>query len=283
MIVFKRSCLLFFILLNALTSNGQVYINNDFLDQQFWIGVQSSLNLTKANPIERHTVFSPTEGKKIEDYYKKYKNYSKVGTDFSLFFAYDYQGFGFALFPSYSKYRFEYSNEYNWADTSNANFQLKQNSTTVQSLDYLKIPISFRYTVKQLKVRPIAEIGFYFSTLISANRITSIEKTDFASGSADAVKNNPYLIGNKNLFLKSNIGWFGGLGVAYSLGNLNASLVLNYFKNTHNITNRKNKYDDPFLGGETDLQDDIKLGQWSAALSFSMPMRYLISKYAKSR
>lgn len=256
---------------------------HSFLDQQFWVGVQIGTNITKANPIERYTIFSPTDAKSTKDYEKNYIDFKNFGQETALYFSYDYKGFGCTFAPSYARYSYAYGNDYAWQDTASANFKLEQSLLTTQNLDYFRLPLSFKYYAKKLAFRPIVELGFYYSVLLSANRSSALKTTDYASGSQNAIEETPNFIGNKNLFLKSNLGWFTGFGVSHSFGNLNATLMVNYWRNTHVISDRKNRYEDPFLGNGSDIQDDIQLRNWSSSICLAMPLRYVFSRYAKSR
>jgi hypothetical protein len=265
--------------------NGQSrgrYANQGFLDQQFWIGLRLGSNLSKAKPVERYTLFSSTDGQPANYYDKKYKSMTKPAFEAGIDFVYDYKGFGIYVSPTFTRFRYGYENNYQWNDTADASFRIDQHNVTSQSMDYFRIPLGLRYAPRELKLRPNVTLGIYYGILFAANRITQIEKTDYASGGANTYTPQSSLIGNKNLFIKSNFGWFGSVGVSYPLGNMRASFDVAYWRNTNVLTSRQARFDDQTISNDTDIQDDIKLRNISASISFAIPLRFLSSNNATS-
>ncbi|MFN8438243.1 MAG: hypothetical protein U0V72_11475 [Cytophagales bacterium] len=258
------------------------YQNQSFLDHQFWVGLRLGSNLSKAKPLTRYTLFSAMEGKSAQDYEKKYRNFNKTGFDLSVDLYYDYKGFGVFISPGYSRNRFSYENNFTWTDTSDASFHLEQKNTTTQSLDYVILPVAIRYAPRQLRFRPIVMVGMYYGVLFSAVRNTQVQKIDYASGGMSTYDLPENTIGNKNLFLKSNLGWFAQIGASYPLGNVRLSLELYYKRNIHVLTNKQNRYSDLYISNDTDLPDDLKLRNLGASMSVAIPLRFLSTSDATS-
>ncbi len=251
------------------------FANQRFLDKQYWVGLRLGTNISKAKPENRYTIYSPTDGKNKSEYEKKYINLKNPAFEGGVDFIFDYKGLGVSLSPTYTRFRYGYENNYAWQDTLDPSFKIDQKTTTSQSLDYFRVPLGIRFAPRQLKLRPSLTLGFYWSTLFAGNRSTQIQKTDFASGGSKTNTAENTLVGNKNLFIKTNLGWFTSMGVSYPFGNLRVSLEVAYWRNTHIITNRKARFNDQYINHQEDIQDDVQLRNLSASITFAMPLRFL--------
>ncbi|MFN6944589.1 MAG: outer membrane beta-barrel protein [Cytophagaceae bacterium] len=250
-----------------------------FLDKQFWIGIRGGMNLTAANPTERHSVFSSMNGNN-EQYNKEYKQFHQPGALIGLDFTFNYKAFSISFQPNYRRQRFMYTNSYTWSDPEEDQFlelQYKQE----HQLDYLELPLFVKYDILQNAIRPFVQAGFYYATLNTANKSVYISGTDNASGGTP-FENQPIIIGAGDLFINSSLGFAGGVGVSWDLGNVRLVFDATYRHGTNNITNRANRFTNNQLAGSGDALDDMKLRNITFALGIALPTRFLSTSAYKS-
>ncbi|HEY8401146.1 MAG TPA: outer membrane beta-barrel protein [Cytophagaceae bacterium] len=254
------------------------FADEAFMSKQWWIGIRTGLNLTKAVPDERYSVFSSTDNN--NDYHKSYQNFNRSGAVAGMEVTFVYKNISASFQPNYRRQRFVYRNSYEWKEDSTNNY-LNLNFEQDHHLEYLEFPIFLKYDIIKRKIKPFIQAGFYYGTLINANKSVNITGYDQASGGYVFNSGN-ISMGARDLFIKSSIGFIGGAGVSYNLGNLKLIADINYRFGTHNITNTKNRFTDNRLAGSGDAMDDIKLRNLSFNFGVLFPMRFLITKYYKA-
>lgn len=254
--------------------------NAEFLDKQWWIGVRGGLSYSKVKPGDRYSVFSSTEGQ-TNSLDKKYNGFKGAGACAGLEVTFTYKTISLSFQPNYRRQRFSYSNRYEWKDTSGVvTFDL--NYKQDHQLDYIELPLLIKYDILKNEIKPYVQAGFYYGILSTANKKVEISGTDKASGGTNF--NQPdILVGAKDLFIKSSIGFMAGAGVSYDVGNIKVLLDVNYRLGTNNITNRKNRYTNNTLSGAGDALDDLKLRNISVNLGCLLPMRYVNANNFRSR
>jgi opacity protein-like surface antigen len=254
--------------------------NAEFLEKQWWIGVRGGWSYSKAKPGDRYSVFSSTEGEP-GSLDKKYNGFKGAGAIAGLELTFTYKTFSLSFQPNYRRQRFSYSNSYEWKDTASVglfNLQYKQD----HQLDYLELPLLFKYDILKNEIKPYVQAGCYYGILSIANKKVEISGTDQASGGT-VFKQPDILVGAKDLFIKSSIGFLAGAGVSYDVGNVKVLLDVNYRFGTNTITNRKNRYTNNALSGAGDALDDVKLRNISINLGCLLPMRYVDTNHFRSR
>jgi outer membrane protein W len=283
-----RSLLLLCALVCALTASGQKRkappsmkskgtAQEKFLNKQFWLGFKAGVNLTEATPTTRYSVITPTnyDLSKTE---KSYKSFNKIGSHATLEVTFYYKGFSISAQPTYRTSKFVYSNEYNWTNTESSNQKLNLKFDQEQQLDYADLPLLVKYEFTQNKLRPYVQIGAYYSVLINATKSVTVSGTDNASGGANTFKNEPTVVGAKDLFTNS-WGLIGGVGLNYNLGNVRLVFDASYHKGMSNIANVNNRFSNDRLSGIGDAQDDLKTNNIVFSLGVLFPLRFLSNNY----
>jgi len=259
--------------------NGKKLTNEKekFLDKQFWLGFKAGINLSDADPTKRYSVISPTNYVAgLTD--KVYESYKQVGSQASLEVTFYFKGFSFSTQPTYIQSRFEYSNQYSWDNAENANEELVLNYLQEQKLDYADLPFIVKYDITRTRLRPYVQLGISYSILINATKSVTVSGIDYASGGTNEYKNEPVVVGAKDLFT-NYWGIMGGAGVNYNLGNVRLVLDITYRKGMSNITNTKNRYANDQLSGIGDVQDDVNLNNLAFSAGCLFPMRYLSNSF----
>jgi hypothetical protein len=98
---------------------------------------------------------------------------------------------------------------------------------------------------------------------------------DVAAGGANAFKDEPIMVGAKDLFAKNHWGLVAGAGAYYNLGNVRVNLDIQYKYGMSNITSVKNRYSNDRLSGVGDAMDDLTLDNLSFSIGCLFPLRFL--------
>ncbi len=252
---------------------------NDFLDKQFFIGIRGGATLSKALPVERHSVFISTTDNPSR-YDKKYQNFVAIGPVAGLELAYKYLGFSMSVQPGYRRYRFSYENDYRWRDSTGA-WELELNYHQGNYLDYIEIPLFLRYEFLQGALKPFVQAGFTYAYLFSAGKSVRISGRDAASGGRP-FENPPVMEDAGALYIRSQLGYAAGVGLSWDLGNIRLVFDIVYRRNTHVITNREQRYTRNRLAGSGDAMDDLKLRSFTFSLGCLFPTRFLNAHYYKT-
>jgi opacity protein-like surface antigen len=249
----------------------------EFLQKQWYVGIRGGMNLTKADPVQRYSVFSSTNGSDM--YNKTYQNFKQPGASTGIEVTFYYHGISASFQPNYRRQRFIYTNDYEWEDASNPSNSLTLHYEQDHHLDYFDLPILVKYDILKNAIKPFVQVGYYYSILNSATKSVTISGTDNASGGTN-FNQPPIIVGAKDLFIKSSMGFILGAGVSYDIGNIKLILDINYRLGTNNITNRKNRFTNNHLAGSGDAMDDIKLRSINFNLGCLFPLRFLnVSHY----
>jgi len=249
----------------------------EFLQKQWYVGIRGGMNLTKADPVQRYSVFSSTAGS--DSYTKSYQNFKQPGAVAGIEINFYYHGITASFQPNYRRQRFIYTNDYEWVDASNSSNSLTLHYEQDHHLDYIELPLLIRYDILKKSIKPFVQAGYYYGILNSANKSVTISGTDYASGGTN-FDQTPIIVGAKDLFIKSSMGFIFGAGVSYDVGNIKLIFDINYRLGTNNITNRKNRFTNNHLAGSGDAMDDIKLRSISFNLGCLFPLRFLnVSHY----
>lgn len=254
---------------------------DDFSKTQFFIGMRGGFSFTKAQVINRYSSFVSTTNPD-ETYDKTYDAYKKAGAFVGMEFDFYFKGFTASFQPNYRREIYSYSNSYQWIDENDpSNFlglQYKQDTR----LDYIELPIFIKYDILKKKFRPFVQVGFYYAMLNGATKHLVVDGTDNASGTSRNFTLQNDIVGAKDLFIKSSMGFAGGAGFSYKLGNVRIIVDATYRKGINNIANVNNRYSANVLTGAGDVSDDIKLDNLSFSFGCLFPMKFLTSSEYKA-
>ncbi len=250
---------------------------NKFLEKQWWLGFKAGINLSNALPIKRYAVLTPTNYSQTATD-KAYDSFSKIGSQATLEATFYFKGFSISVQPAYRHSRFTYSNQYQWYNTENTSERLILQYDQEIKLDFADFPLVVKYDILKGKVRPYLQAGIFYSMLINANKSLQISGTDYASGGTNQFRNEPIIVGAKDL-LNNYWGLMAGLGVNYNLGNVRIVFDAAYWKGMSNITDVNNRYGNDFLSGVGDAQDDLDLNNLIFSAGVLFPMRFLSNTF----
>jgi len=248
-----------------------------FLNKQFWLGFKAGVNLTSPLPQERYSVIMPGKNATTPNE-KTYQSFNKVGGQATLEVTFYYKGFSLSAQPTYRTSRFTYYNEYKWTNTEAPGQDLSLKFDQEQQLDYADLPLVLKYEFTQNKLRPFVQAGIYYSILINATKGITVSGVDNASGGKNEFKNEPVVVGAKDLFT-NNWGVIAGGGLNYNLGNVRVVLDISYQVGMSNIANVKNRFSNDRLSGIGDAQDDLKTNNLLISVGCLFPLRFLSNNY----
>lgn len=252
--------------------------NQKFLQTQFWIGLKGGPNLTKANPTEFYSTFEGLDFVDTE-LEKDYDNFKTLGSQVGLEFVFYHRGFSVAFFPNYSRFNFTYHNSYTYESASNPGDQVILNYDQKNHLEYIDLPLMFKYDLFQEKIRPFVQLGAYYSRLLNANKEVTIENNDIASGAVLPYQPPAIIVGAKDIFIGSSLGIMAGVGVHYDPGNVRLSMDINYRYGLNNIASASNRFSDNRLAASGDALDDLTLDNLTMNVGVFFPMRFISKSF----
>ncbi len=250
---------------------------NKFLEKQWWLGFKAGTNLSEAKPIKRYTIVTPTNyAQALND--KKYDSFGKLGSQATLEATFYYKGISFSVQPTYRHTRFTYNNQFQWDNPENTDERLVLTYDQEQKIDFADFPLIVKYDILRNKLRPYVQVGIFYSMLINANKSVTVSGIDYASGGTNDFKNEPIIVGAKDLF-DNYWGVMGGVGLDYNLGNVRVVLDASYWKGMSNITHVGNRFGNDRLAGIGDAQDDLDINSIMVSAGVLFPMRFLSSSF----
>jgi outer membrane protein W len=247
--------------------------NNPFLNQQWWLGLKVGPNLTGVNILERASSFSAMDYDDSRNQ-KTYGSYNRLGIQAGLEMTYTFKSFGVGFQPNFRRQRFTYSTNYRWNDESGTN-SLELTFDQDQALDYIELPVVFKYEYPISAWKPYLHFGIYYAILVSASKSVQINGIEQNSQGENRFEQESFTVGADDLFIRSSWGLLGGIGVNYDLGNIRVNMELAYRYGLNNITNVENRYTDNRLAGVGDALDDVQLRNIALNLGVLFPMRFL--------
>jgi len=247
---------------------------------QWWIGVRGGVNFSSATVQNSYSVFSftqsPTEG--YDD--KQYHAFSLPGLQFGFSVSYEFlQGLSANILPSYASYRFSYDNSFRWYDTTNPDVNVSTNYTVETRLQYINLPLTFKYELSRGKFKPYVQAGGYYEFLTDALKKVDSRSIDQASGSDSEINETKLSAGINDRTKKANYGILGGAGFTYNLGNARVGLEVNYRYGLQNLDNGEMKYsDNQLVTGTYDVPDDYSLNNLELSMQVIIPLKFITSK-----
>jgi hypothetical protein len=258
---------------NSVNRNAQ----SKFLDKQWWLGFKAGVNLTDPVPTKRYSVVTPTNYA-IESTDKQYESFNKAGMQATLEVTFAFKGIAVSVQPTFRSSKFTYSNDMDWQNTETPDEHLTLHFDQEQQIDYADLPLLVKYEVLGYKLRPYVQLGIFYSILLNATKSVTVSGTDYASGGTNDFKNEPVIVGAKDLFTNS-WGLLGGAGVNYNLGNVRLVLDVSYRYGMSNIANVDNRFSNDRLSGIGEAQDDLKLHNLLFSAGCLFPLRFLSKNY----
>ena len=262
---------------------------------QWWIGFKGGMNATSIDVMDRFTAFSPTNALRPDLLDKEYEDFTQYGTQVGLIVSYEFvDQISVSLQPQFINYRFRYSNFYSWVDFNEAGNQINLNLEHDHRLNYLEIPLLFRYDFDVAAASsggsrsssggtsgrwvPFVQLGGFYGRLLKGLKEIDIRQTDLAAGSENELEAVQQTEDITDLLLQNHIGIIGGGGIGYTIGNARFSLEINYRLGMNNITKEKTRYSNySLVTGAYDVLDNMRLRNLELSLSFVMPLKFITS------
>ena len=245
-----------------------------FLQTQWWLGFIVGGNLTQASPTTRFSAFSPNNfSTNMVD--KEYQSYNQLGGQAGIEITFYHNGLSVTIQPNYRRQIFTYSNEYAWFDGGNPTNRLELYYQQDHKLDFVELPLLFKYDFTRGAIRPYVQVGGYYGVLVNATKSVDISGADFASGGQDEFDGGSLVIGADDLFIKSSLGLMGGVGLSYDVWNVRMILEAHYRHGLNNISDAENRYTNNQLAGIGDALDDIQLRNISINAGILFPLRFI--------
>lgn len=246
-----------------------------FSKTQWWLGFKAGANISKAQADAQFSGYSPINYE-ITEIQKVYDDFENVTGQAGLEITFYHKGFSFSFQPNYRRQQFGYVNEYTWSDNEIDDNFVSLNYDQAHKLDYIELPLLIKYDILQTtKLRPFVQAGFFYGALVNAQKEITISGEDRASGGP--FDNENLIIGADDLFISSNIGVIGGLGLYYDFWNLRLVFDASYRMGLNNITNAENRFSENQLSGLGDAMDDLTMDNITINIGCLFPLRFISS------
>jgi len=247
---------------------------------QWWIGVRGGVNFSSAIPQNSYSVFSFTQDYSVGDNEKKYNSYTLPGLQFGFSAGYEFiRGLSVNILPSYTSYRFSYDNSFSWYDSESPEKQVTTSYNYETRLQYIDLPLTFKYELTTGRFKPYIQAGAYYSFLTDAVKKVQSTGIDQASGSDSEINVTELSVGIEERIKKANYGIIGGAGFTYNVGNARVGLEVNYHYGLQNLDNGGLKFqDNQLITGTYDVPDDFSLNNLELSMQIIIPLKFITSK-----
>ena len=247
---------------------------------QWWVGVRGGTNFSVAIPETSYSIFSYLQQATSGDDKKNYSLYNLPGLQFGFSISWEFmKGLSVNLLPSYTSYRFDYTNSFRWYDPENT---LKQVSTYYRvetRLQYLELPLTIKYELMHGPFKPYIHAGGYYGWLTDALKNINTTNTDVASGSETEIDVTELSVGIEDRTKRANYGIIGGVGFTQNIGNARIGLEINYQYGLQNLDNGEQKFtDSQLITGAYDVSDDYSMNNLAISLQVIIPLKFITSK-----
>ena len=197
---------------------------------QWWIGFKAGTNFSSATPGDQYDFFSfVTEPQNYEG--KQYEGFSRSGSQFGFIISFEFlPGLSANFMPAYCTYNYRYSNTYSWISTEEADKSLTKTYTINNQLQYVDLPLTFKYELTKTKLKPYIQAGGFYGIRTNAIKEADITAIDQASGGEQNLQVDVDKVSNNadDYFVKNNYGFLAGGGFTYNIGNARLGLEVNY-------------------------------------------------------
>ena len=247
---------------------------------QWWIGVRGGVNFSNAISQNSYSVFSFTQDYSGGDNEKKYNSYTLPGLQFGFSAGYEFiRGLSVNILPSYTSYRFSYDNSFSWYDSESPEKQVTTSYNYETRLQYIDLPLTFKYELTTGRFKPYIQAGAYYSFLTDAVKKVQSTGIDQASGSDSEINVTELSVGIEERIKKANFGIIGGAGFTYNVGNARIGLEVNYHYGLQNLDNGGLKFhDNQLITGTYDVPDDFSLNNLELSMQIIIPLKFITSK-----
>lgn len=247
-----------------------------FLDTQWWLGLRAGSNLTSPNSEAFYSVLSAIDYE-TENLRKNYESFQSPGLQLGLDLTYYHRGFSVGILPTFKRYRYNYDNSLSWitaTDVFETKYQVSQN------LDYLEVPLVLKYDVlKSGNLRPFVQLGIQWAFAIGAEKSLT---TTHQEGTPAATSGGTISIDTKKDF-KGFAAAVAGLGASYDVGNIRTTIDISYHHGLTSIVDESKLFTENQLTSLGDINDDIRLRNVQASLSFLFPLRFIDTTFKSGK
>ena len=247
-----------------------------FLDTQWWLGLRAGSNLTDPKAESFYSVLSAIDYD-AENLKKNYESFQSPGLQLGLDLTYYHRGFSIGMLPTFKRYRYNYDNSLEWITATDI-FETKYQ--VAQNLDYLEVPLVLKYDVlRSGNFRPFVQLGIQWGFAIGAEKSLTITHQE---GTPAATSGGTISIDTRKDF-KDFAAALAGIGASYDIGNIRMSLDFSYHYGLTSIIEQQRLFTENQLTAVGDINDDIRLTNLQANLSFLFPLRFIDTTFTSGK
>ncbi|MCU0392056.1 MAG: PorT family protein [Thermoflexibacter sp.] len=252
-----------------------------YIAPRLQIGGVAGSNIAFPLPTDRFSVFGATANSTNtydKTYYNAFNNQRLVGLKAGFSITYSLtKNIGLLTQPSFSSFRFGYSDFYSWADNPapNVSLLLDLEKYNTQTITYIEFPFLARYQfLIDKRVKPYVLGGVFYNFLSNASKTLDIQelpgirinqvKTDFLGNFSSVTYDITDLL--NNYFY----GFMVGTGLAYHYDDFRFTISANYRYGFNNIVNPSQRYaNQDLVFGYHDVLDNIRMNSFNLQIGVS--------------
>ncbi len=244
-----------------------------FLNTQWWLGLRFGVNYTQPVATTDYFIFSPLDYES-ENLQKTYDVFNLAGGQAGLDLSFYHKGFSIGLQPTFKIMRYSYSNSFEWQGSGGSD-GLETEVKVEQSLQVIEVPLILKYEIiKRGKVRPFVLAGLQQSYLINAQKKAEVTHTDYLAAIPQTYSGGDFSLGNTER-MSNFFGALGGIGTSLDYANIRTVIEITYLYGLSSITANGNPFSENELVGIGDVNDELRINNLNAAISFVFPLRYI--------
>lgn len=244
--------------------------------QRMLIGLKGGVNYTQADPTKSFSSVVFTQAP-LEDTHKRVysEQFDNRGTQFGIALTFEYTNFfGVSFEPTYSQYNYGFKNSYLWQATEGfESVAIEYNHN--QKLNYIELPLFFRFSFSQGPVIPYLQVGGFYNVLQNASKSVNTTQLDLAAGGFDELNGDENDVGITHLMDNKLYGLAGAVGISINLPHVRVSLEGAYRYGMNNVANEYTRYSDPRSSTiHFDVLDDTSLRNMQFSLVCHFPINF---------
>lgn len=224
------------------------------------VGYKGGINFSVPHNITSYTIISDINGNRNQNSYKVFSQNLAANYHFIIQYNF-YKNIGIGIYPGFTTQKYRYFINYNWENAGG----FTRNQTFNQKLNFITVPVLFRYEYPIKNVKLFIETGFNTGILINAynNPVTET----FEPITNRLLKSEDDAFTNTNNFRKFDFGIQANIGAYYQIKRFKLGVETGYTYDLNYQAIKNNRFiNSDFWGSYYDIPDDVKISVWTIQL-----------------
>ncbi|MCC5920801.1 MAG: hypothetical protein LAT68_06660 [Cyclobacteriaceae bacterium] len=250
---------------------------NEFLNTQWWIGIYGGANVSDADLILSHSLFTPMQSGLHRE--KEYQSFADIGSEVGIDIAYYYSFLSINFRPGFHRNRLSFTNESSYSDLAGDAGSIEMNFLQTYTFERIHLPLSLRLERQTSEFRPYIGGGIFFDYFTNTNMDVVVSGTDGLSGADRELETQRLNMNATNQFRRWHFGWTGSIGANYHINNFRLNFDISYRSTFGDVSSTKYRYDTQLISGSADVADEFRLQNIAIQMGIQLPLKFLDRSY----